>query len=153
LLPRGLSELTTGIDQLQSSTGQSGGNSVLAEAVLGGLGALLVLAVVFASALAVLPLIMAIVAIPTTFLLLLGLTELTTVNFVVQFLIGRYSRRAVLGASSQPLPRAVRRVLAISKCCLDGVRMMRWRASVVPYAVRGLRAVAAYGAARDAVRW
>src|SRR5579875_3509179 len=31
---------------------------------------------------------MAAVAIPTTFLLLLGLTELTTVNFVVQFLIG-----------------------------------------------------------------
>jgi hypothetical protein len=49
---------------------------------------LLRLAVVFASALAVLPLIMAIVAIPPTFLLLLGLTELTTVNFVVQFVIG-----------------------------------------------------------------
>jgi RND superfamily putative drug exporter len=87
-LPGGFSERTTGVDQLQSSTGQSGGNGVLAEIVLGGLGALAVLAVVFASALAVLPLIMAIVAIPTTFLLLLGLTELTTVNFVVQFLIG-----------------------------------------------------------------
>jgi RND superfamily putative drug exporter len=87
-LPAGFSERTTGIDQLQSSTGGGGGNSVLAEIVLGGLGALVVLALVFASALAVLPLIMAIVAIPTTFLLLLGLTELTTVNFVVQFLIG-----------------------------------------------------------------
>jgi RND superfamily putative drug exporter len=87
-LPAGFSERTTGIDQLQSSTGQSGGNGVFVETLLGGLGALVILAVVFASALAVLPLIMAIVAIPTTFLLLLGLTELTTVNFVVEFLIG-----------------------------------------------------------------
>jgi RND superfamily putative drug exporter len=87
-LPAGFSERTTGIFQLQSSTGQSGGNGVFVETLLGGLGALVILAVVFASALAVLPLIMAIVAIPTTFLLLLGLTELTTVNFVVQFLIG-----------------------------------------------------------------
>jgi RND superfamily putative drug exporter len=88
VLSAGFSERTTGIFQLQSSTGQSGGNGVLVETLLGGLGALVILAVVFASALAVLPLIMAIVAIPTTFLLLLGLTELTTVNFVVQFLIG-----------------------------------------------------------------
>jgi RND superfamily putative drug exporter len=87
-LPAGFTERTTGIDQLQSSTGQKGGNGVFVETLLGGLGALVVLAIVFASALAVLPLIMAIVAIPTTFLLLLGLTELTTVNFVVQFLIG-----------------------------------------------------------------
>jgi RND superfamily putative drug exporter len=87
-LPEGFSERTTGIFQLQSSTGQSGGNGVFVETLLGGLGALVILAVVFASALAVLPLIMAVVAIPTTFLLLLGLTELTTVNFVVQFLIG-----------------------------------------------------------------
>ncbi len=87
-LPAGFSERTTGTDQLQSSTGQSGGNGVLAEIALGGAGALVVLAVVFGSALALLPLIMAVVAIPTTFLLLLGLTELTTINFVVQFLIG-----------------------------------------------------------------
>lgn len=58
-LPPGFSERTTGIDQLQSSSGQSGDNGVLAETVLGGLGALVVLAVVFASALALLPLIMA----------------------------------------------------------------------------------------------
>jgi RND superfamily putative drug exporter len=73
---------------VQSSTGQSGGNGVFVETLLGGLGALVILAIVFASALAALPLIMAIIAIPTTFLLLLGLTELTTVNFVVQFLVG-----------------------------------------------------------------
>jgi RND superfamily putative drug exporter len=87
-LPAGWSELTTGIGQLQSSTGQSGGFGVLVEALLGGLGALVVLTVVFGSGLAVLPLISAVVAIPTTFLLLLGLTAVTNINFVVQFLIG-----------------------------------------------------------------
>ncbi len=87
-LPPGWSELTSGSSQLQSSTGQSGGLGVFAEAVLGGLGALMVLAIVFGSALAVLPLLGALVAIPTTFLLLLGLTTLTSINFVVQFLIG-----------------------------------------------------------------
>jgi|SRR5579875_642431 len=87
-LPTGFSERTTGIPQLQSSTGQRQGTGVLAEILLGGLGALAVLAVVFASPLAVLPLIMAAAAIPTTFLLLLGLTAVTSVNFVVQFLIG-----------------------------------------------------------------
>jgi len=87
-LPPGFSVATTGINQLQSSTGTGGGNGVFVETLIGGLGALVVLVVVFASALAVLPLIMAIVAIPTAFLLLLGLTELTTVSFVVQFLIG-----------------------------------------------------------------
>jgi putative drug exporter of the RND superfamily len=88
VLPEGWSELTTGTGQLQSSTGQSGGLGVFAEAMLGGLGALLVLTVVFGSALAALPLVSAAVAIPTTFLLLLALTTIASVNFVVQFLIG-----------------------------------------------------------------
>ncbi len=87
-LPAGYAEKTTGVDQLQASSGAGGGNGVLVETLLGGVGALVILVIVFASALAVLPLIMAIVAIPTTFLLLLGLTEITTINFVVQFLIG-----------------------------------------------------------------
>ena len=60
---------------------------MLAEALLGGLGALIVLAFVFASLLAFVPLVMAIVSIMTTFLLLLGLTELTGVSPIVQFLI------------------------------------------------------------------
>jgi putative drug exporter of the RND superfamily len=42
---------------------------------------------VFASALAILPILMAFVSIMTTFLLLLGLTELTSVSPIVQFLI------------------------------------------------------------------
>jgi putative drug exporter of the RND superfamily len=46
-----------------------------------------VLAFVFASLLAAVPLIMAVVSIMTSFLLLLGLTELTGVSVIVQFLI------------------------------------------------------------------
>lgn len=88
VLPAGWTEATTGTGPLQVATGEGGGVGVLSEAVLGGAGALVVLAVVFGSPLAVLPVVMAVVAIPTTFLLLLGLTALTTMSFVVQFLIG-----------------------------------------------------------------
>jgi RND superfamily putative drug exporter len=77
----------TGFDALAQETGGGDGPGVLLEAVIGGLGALLVLAFVFASLLAFVPLGMAIVSILTTFLLLLGLTELTSVSPIVQFLI------------------------------------------------------------------
>ena len=78
----------TGFDALQEdSGGDSDGPGVLLEAVLGGAGALLVLTFVFASFLALVPLLMAVVSIMTTFLLLLGLTELTSVSPIVQFLI------------------------------------------------------------------
>ena len=60
---------------------------MLAEAIIGGVGALVVLLFVFASVLAVVPILMAIVSIMTTFVLLLGLTELTAVSPIVQFLI------------------------------------------------------------------
>jgi RND superfamily putative drug exporter len=86
-LPAGWTVQTTGSGVLQSGTGARAGHGVLYEAVLGGLGALVVLALVFGSPLAILPLVMAVVAIPTTFLCLLGLTALTVMNFVVQFLI------------------------------------------------------------------
>ena len=80
--------LLTGFDALmEDSGGDAGGPGVLLEAVIGGAGALLVLIFVFASFLAVVPLLMAIASIMTTFLLLLGLTELTSVSPIVQFLI------------------------------------------------------------------
>jgi RND superfamily putative drug exporter len=60
---------------------------VLLEAVIGGVGALLVLGFVFASLLAFVPLGMAVVSILTTFLALFGLTKLTSVSPIVQFLI------------------------------------------------------------------
>ncbi|HZC14643.1 MAG TPA: MMPL family transporter, partial [Thermoleophilaceae bacterium] len=78
----------TGFDALAEDAGSdTGGPGVLLEAVLGALGALVVLAFVFASFLAFVPLVMAFVSIMTTFLLLLGLTELTAVSPIVQFLI------------------------------------------------------------------
>jgi putative drug exporter of the RND superfamily len=77
----------TGFDALAQQSGGGEGPGVLVEALLGGFGALVVLGFVFASFLAVIPIGMAIVSIMTTFLLLLGLTELTEVSPVVQFLI------------------------------------------------------------------
>jgi putative drug exporter of the RND superfamily len=78
----------TGFDALAEDSGaDSEGPGVLLEAVIGGAGALAVLAFVFASLLAFIPLGMAIVSIMTTFLFLFGLTELTTVSPIVQFLI------------------------------------------------------------------
>jgi RND superfamily putative drug exporter len=78
----------TGFDALAEDGGGDGdGPGVLLEALLGGLGALVVLTFVFASLLAFVPLFMAFVSIMTTFLLLLVLTEITTVSPIVQFLI------------------------------------------------------------------
>src|SRR5262245_56048229 len=77
----------TGYEQLSSGGGDNGGPSVLEETLLGALGALAVLAFVFASLLALVPLLIAAVSILTTFLIVLGLTTFTDVSFVVQFLI------------------------------------------------------------------
>jgi putative drug exporter of the RND superfamily len=77
----------TGFDALSEEAGGSEGPGVLAEAVIGGLGALAVLIFVFASLLALVPLAMAIVSIFTTFLLLYGLTQATDVSPIVQFLV------------------------------------------------------------------
>src|SRR3954470_10200714 len=77
----------TGFDALQQSTGGGEGPGVLLEALLGGAGALLVLAFVFASFLAIVPIMTAVASIMTTFLLLLGLTKLANVSPIVQFLI------------------------------------------------------------------
>ena len=77
----------TGFDALAQESGGDEGPGVLLEAVLGAAGALLVLGFVFASFLALVPLLMAVVSILTTFVLLLGLTELTSVSPIVQFLI------------------------------------------------------------------
>jgi putative drug exporter of the RND superfamily len=70
-----------GFDALAEDSGSDGtGPGVLLEAVIGGAGALVVLVFVFASFLAIVPLVMAFISIMTTFLLLLGLTELTSVS-------------------------------------------------------------------------
>jgi len=77
----------TGFDALNTSSGQKGGLGLLAEGVLGGLGALLVLAFVFASLLAFVPLIVGLCSIMTSFLLVWGLTTFMSVSGIVGFLI------------------------------------------------------------------
>jgi RND superfamily putative drug exporter len=77
----------TGYDALANETGGNEGPGVLLEALLGGLGALVVLAFVFGSWLAIIPLFMAVPAILTSFLLVYGLTAVTDVSPIVQFLI------------------------------------------------------------------
>jgi putative drug exporter of the RND superfamily len=66
---------------------ESGGTGVLVETLLAGVAALAVLAFVFASALALVPLVMALVAIPATMLALWGLASLTAVSDIVLFLV------------------------------------------------------------------
>jgi putative drug exporter of the RND superfamily len=77
----------TGFDALSVQSGGGNGPGVLVEALLGGFGALVVLAFVFASFLAIVPIMMAIVSILTTFLVVWGLTTITEVSPIVQFLI------------------------------------------------------------------
>jgi RND superfamily putative drug exporter len=72
---------------LLAAGGDTEGPSVLVETLFGAVGALAVLVFVFASFLALVPLVIAAVSILTTFLLVLGLTYFTDVSFVVQFLI------------------------------------------------------------------
>ncbi|HVB63858.1 MAG TPA: MMPL family transporter, partial [Nitrolancea sp.] len=76
----------TGIVALSSSEGTSG-PSVLVEVLIGGLGALLVLAFVFGTFIAIAPLVMAAITIPNTFLLVWALTTVTDISFIVEFLI------------------------------------------------------------------
>ena len=77
----------SGFDALYNQSGGGEGPGVLIEALFGGFGALLVLAFVFASLLAFVPLLMAIPAIMTSFLAVYALTTVTDVSPIVQFLI------------------------------------------------------------------
>ena len=78
----------TGYDALFDSSGEGDdGPGVLLEAVLGGVGALVVLVFVFGSALAFVPLAMAVCSILVSFLLLYALTAITEVSPIVQFLV------------------------------------------------------------------
>ncbi len=83
----GFTSGTTSYQLLSAGTDQEAGPSVLAETLLGALGALAVLLFVFASFLALMPLLIAAVSILTTFLLVLLLTTFSDVSFVVEFLI------------------------------------------------------------------
>jgi RND superfamily putative drug exporter len=89
-LPAGTSVHVTGYAPLQEagSHGDTDGASVLVEALIGGLGALVILLFVFGTLPAVLlPLAAAVAAVLNTFTLVWALTYLTDVSIVVQFLI------------------------------------------------------------------
>ena len=78
----------TGYDALFDASGEGAeGPGVLLEAVIGGVGALVVLAFVFGSWLAFVPIVMAFCSILVSFLLLYGLTAITEVSPIVQFLV------------------------------------------------------------------
>ena len=79
----------TGLDALRAAAGESEGDGtgVLLGTLLAALGALLVLAFVFRSFMALVPLLMAFVAVPTTFLLIWPLASVTDVSVIVQFLV------------------------------------------------------------------
>ena len=72
---------------LLSAGGDQESSSLLLETLLAAAGALLVLLFVYASFLALLPLLIAAVSILTTFMLVLGLTTFSDVSIIVQFLI------------------------------------------------------------------
>ena len=79
----------TGLDALRASAGEneSDGTGVLLGTLLAALGALLVLAFVFRSFMAIVPILMAVVAVPTTFLLIWPVAAVTDVSVIVQFLV------------------------------------------------------------------
>jgi RND superfamily putative drug exporter len=85
--PAGATVGVSGFEQLQAATKGGSGPSVLVETLIGGAGALIVLALVYGSAIAIVPLLMAIPTILITFLLVDGLTHLTSVSFLVEFLV------------------------------------------------------------------
>ena len=87
--PPGVDVSLTGRDTLYSSEGaDSNGPSVLTEALIGGLGALIILLFVFGTLPAVaMPLLMAIASILNTFTLVWALTYVTSVSLIVQFLV------------------------------------------------------------------
>jgi RND superfamily putative drug exporter len=85
--PAGWTVRITGLRQLENTKPAKQDTGVIAEAMIGALGALVVLAFVFASLLAVLPLAIAGISILTTFLLLRLATEITSVSFIAEYLI------------------------------------------------------------------
>jgi putative drug exporter of the RND superfamily len=89
-LPAVITVDVTGYAPLEEATthGSGGGSSVLLEALIGGLGALVILLFVFGTLPAVLlPLVVAVAAILNTFTLVWALTYITNVSIIVQFLI------------------------------------------------------------------
>jgi putative drug exporter of the RND superfamily len=88
-LPSGIQVEVTGHDPLEEASSHgSGGGNVLLEAVIGGLGAVVILLFVFGTLPAILiPVAVAAAAILNTFTLVWALTYITNVSIIVEFLI------------------------------------------------------------------
>src|SRR5712691_6121603 len=86
-LPAGWHAGLTGAQLLMNGQSQSKGTGIMAEAMIGAVGSLVILALVFGSFLAFLPLIIGGVSVMATFLVVGGLTEITGVSQIVEFLI------------------------------------------------------------------
>ena len=74
-------------EQLLANGQQAKGTGIMAEAAIGAVGSLVILALVFGSFLALLPLLIGGVSVLATFLAVGGLTEVTQVSQIVEFLI------------------------------------------------------------------
>jgi RND superfamily putative drug exporter len=85
--PAGASVTVTGFAQLLAAGGGSGGPGVLVETAIGAVLALVLLLLVYGSAIAVVPIFMAVPAILVTFLGILGLTYVTDVSYFLQYLV------------------------------------------------------------------
>jgi len=86
--PAGIDAYLTGRDPLQEAASGGKGPSVLTEALIGGLGSLVILFFVFGTLPAVaMPLVIAVASILNTFTLVWLLTYVTNVSIIVQFLI------------------------------------------------------------------
>ena len=88
-LPSGIEVNVTGHDPLEEASSHGGGkSSILLEALIGALGAIVILLFVFGTLPAVLvPVAVAAAAILNTFTLVWGLTYITNVSIIVEFLI------------------------------------------------------------------
>ena len=85
--PAGASVTVTGFAQLLAAGGSTSDLSVLIETLIGGILTLILLLVVYGSAIALVPLLMAVPAILVTFLCMLGLTYITDVSYFLEYLV------------------------------------------------------------------
>ena len=86
-LPHGWHFGLTGEDLLANGAPTSKGTGIMVETMIGSIGALVILALVFGSFLAFLPLVIGGVSVLATFLIVGGLTEITGISQIVEFLI------------------------------------------------------------------
>jgi putative drug exporter of the RND superfamily len=87
VLPSGWHFGLTGESLLSNGKPAAKGTGIMVESMIGSLGALVILALVFGSFLALLPLLVGGVSVLATFLIVGGLTEITGISQIVEFLI------------------------------------------------------------------